>query len=163
MASVARRIVHRSVSFRPSASPLLPSRYFSPAIGPTTSCASAEASEFRAADSEHIAAEKIPATRYAETKLGRWRTLKVGKISSEAWKAPAEAGSIERQWKKAKSRTPIDRKRLIWRKTTKPLQIRAFCASRRPRQARSRCTINWSAPWLAIERNVPPSTPAQNV
>src|SRR5712692_8674366 len=104
MASVARRIVHRSVSFRPSASPLLPSRYFSPAIGPTTSCASAEASEFKAEDSEHIAAEKIPATRYAETKPGRWRTMKVGKISSGARKASADAGSIGLPLKKAKSR-----------------------------------------------------------
>jgi hypothetical protein len=34
-----------------------------PKIGATMSCASAEASELSAEDSEHIAAEKIPATR----------------------------------------------------------------------------------------------------
>ena len=95
-----------------------------PVKGPTTSCASAEASEFRAEDSEHIAAEKIPATRYAETSPGRCRTMKVGKISSGEWNAASDeaaAGSIGRPWKKAKSITPIERKSVICRRTTKPL------------------------------------------
>src|SRR6266516_4728993 len=118
MASRARRTVQKSVRPRPSASPLLPSNLFFLLSGPTTSWASAEASEFKAEDSEHIAAEKIPATRYAEMNPGRWRTMKVGKISSGEWKADAEEGSIGLPWKKAKSITPIERKRLIWRRMT---------------------------------------------
>src|SRR6202162_1655305 len=115
MARSASNTVQKSVSPRPSARPLFPSSRFLPESGPTTSCASAEASEFKAEDSEHIAAEKIPATRYAETNPGRWATMKVGKISSGAWKAESDEpdeGSIGLPWKKAKSITPIERKRL---------------------------------------------------
>jgi hypothetical protein len=43
---------------------------------------SADASEFSADDSEHIAAEKIPATRYADTNGGRLFTMNVGRIAS---------------------------------------------------------------------------------
>ncbi len=49
---------------------------------------SAEASELSAEDSEHIAAEKIPAMRYAETNGGRWPTMNDGKISSLVAKPP---------------------------------------------------------------------------
>jgi hypothetical protein len=52
------------------------------------SIASADASEFNADDSEHIAAEKIPATRYADTNGGRLFTMNVGRIASDDTNKP---------------------------------------------------------------------------
>ena len=50
-------------------------------------------------DSEHIAAEKMPATRYADTNGGRLFTMNVGRIASEDAKPPGPIGrsAVERE------------------------------------------------------------------
>ena len=91
--------------------------------------------------------------------------MKAGKISSLERKAPATrpVGSTGLPSKNAASATPMVRKSANCAMTTTPLPTRAFCASRSPRQASRRCTMSWSAPWLAIARNAPPMTPAHSV
>jgi hypothetical protein len=47
--------------------------------------------------------------------------------------------------------------------TATPLPMIAICASFSDRDDSSRCTMSWSAPCDAIERNAPPIRPAKSV
>ena len=109
-----------------------------------------------------LVGDSLVEERIAERDRGRVRERGQGLdlVVTQAAGAPAEMG---RARKNAKRPIPIVTNIVIWRRTRNPLPIRARLASESVRQARRRCTISWSAPWLAIVRNVPPRTPAQNV
>ena len=55
------------------------------------------------------------------------------------------------------------RKKANWARMMKPLATSAVAAWRCDRAERSRWTIIWSAPWVAVFRTMPPIRPAQNV
>ena len=58
---------------------------------------------------------------------------------------------------------PISRNSENWNNTRMPLASSATLDCLSLREESSRCTINWSVPWLAVVRKHPPSNPAQKV
>ncbi len=58
---------------------------------------------------------------------------------------------------------PTSRKSENWKSTITPLASSAILACRSLRDESSRCTINWSVPWLAVVKNAPPISPDQKV
>ena len=82
--------------------------------------------------------------------------MNVGKMLSGGGERAVHRSSAHRPM-------PTNRNSAICTNTTMPLPMIARCASRRFFDDSRRCTMSWSAPCDAIDRNAPPMRPAQIV
>src|SRR5712692_74117 len=117
------------------------------------------ASEFSAPLALDIATAITEASSKPASPAGISRTKNVGRTRSVRSPAASSGACCAN----TKSSTPMSRKTVNCISTITPLVSNARRPSRSLRAAKSRCTIVWSVPWLAMVRNAPPISPDQNV
>ena len=111
-------------------------------------------------DRVDMAAARIAATSTPTTPTGSFVTMNSPNASS--LRVP-DGTSNHPACLAANSPIPTHRNSRNCTRIVNPLSTSATRACLSDRAQRYRCTIIWSAPWLAIVNTVPPTSPAQNV